>query len=89
MEKWVLLRKGANFEAIGRKYQISPRLASLIRNRDVTGDDAIAAYLGGTISDLHDGMFMKDMERAVDIILEKIKENRKFTMCQIAYFSQV
>ncbi len=77
MEKWVLLRKGADFEAIGRKYQISPRLASLIRNRDVTGDDAIAAYLGGTISDLHDGMFMKDMERAVDIILEKIEENRK------------
>ncbi len=77
MEKWVLLRKGADFEAIGRKYQISPRLASLIRNRNVIGDDAIAAYLGGTISDLYDGMLMKDMDRAVDIILEKIAENRR------------
>ena len=27
MERWVLLRKGADFEAIGKKYQISPRLA--------------------------------------------------------------
>ena len=27
MERWVLLRKGADFEAIGKKYQISPRLS--------------------------------------------------------------
>ena len=51
MERWVLLRKGADFEAIGKKYQISPRLACLIRNRDVIGEEAIERYLNGTISD--------------------------------------
>ena len=60
MERWVLLRKGADFEAIGKKYQISPRLACLIRNRDVIGEEAIERYLNGTISDLYDGMLMKD-----------------------------
>ena len=45
MERWVLLRKGADFEAIGKKYQISPRLACLIRNRDVVGDEQIQQYL--------------------------------------------
>ena len=45
MERWVLLRKGADFEAIGKKYQISPRLACLIRNRDVIGEEAIERYL--------------------------------------------
>ena len=30
MERWVLLRKGADFEAISKKFHISPRLASLI-----------------------------------------------------------
>ena len=33
MERWVLLRKGDDFEAISKKFHISPRLASLIRNR--------------------------------------------------------
>lgn len=77
MERWVLLRKGADFEAIGRKYQISPRLACLIRNRDVIGEEAVDRYLNGTISDLYDGMLMKDMDKAIDILKEKILEDKK------------
>ena len=77
MERWVLLRKGADFEAIGKKYQISPRLACLIRNRDVIGEEAVDRYLNGTISDLDDGMLMKDMDKAIDILKEKILEDKK------------
>lgn len=77
MERWVLLRKGADFEEIGKKYQISPRLACLIRNRDVIGEEAVDRYLNGTISDLYDGMLMKDMDKAIDILKEKILEDKK------------
>lgn len=77
MERWVLLRKGADFEAIGKKYQISPWLACLIRNRDVIGEEAVDRYLNGTISDLYDGMLMKDMDKAIDILKEKILEDKK------------
>ena len=77
MERWVLLRKGADFEAIGKKYQISPRLACLIRNRDVIGEEAVDRYLYGTISDLYDGMLMKDMDKAIYILKEKILEDKK------------
>ena len=77
MERWVLLRKGADFEAIGKKYQISPRLACLIRNKDVIGEEAVDRYLNGTISDLYDGMLMKDMDKAIDILKEKILEDKK------------
>ena len=77
MERWVLLRKGADFEAIGKKYQISPRLACLIRNRNVIGEEAVERYLNGTISDLYDGMLMKDMDKAIDILKEKILEDKK------------
>ncbi len=77
MERWVLLRKGADFEAIGKKYQISPRLACLIRNRDVIGEEAVDRYLNGTISDLYDGMLMKDVDKAIDILKEKIAEDKK------------
>ena len=77
MEQWVLLRKGADFEGIGKRFHISPRLACLIRNRDVVGDEAIARYLNGTIADLYDGMLMKDMDRALDILREKIAEQKR------------
>lgn len=77
MENWVLLRKGADFQHISEKFHISPRVASLIRNRDVIGDDAIEKYLNGTLADLYDGMLMKDMDKAVAVLGEKIKENAK------------
>lgn len=77
MERWVLLRKGADFEAISRKYGISRRLAALIRNREVIGDKAVNVYLNGTLTDFYDGMLMKDMDRAVELVLEKIRENKK------------
>lgn len=77
MERWVILRKGADYEAISKKFGISPRLACLIRNREVIGTEEINRYLNGTISDVHDGMTMKDMNKAVDILKEKLSEGRK------------
>ena len=69
--------KRSGFFHISEKFHISPRVASLIRNRDVIGDDAIEKYLNGTIADLYDGMLMKDMDKAVAVLGEKIKENAK------------
>lgn len=77
MEKWFVMRKGAPFGEIAEKFNIHPILARLIRNREVIGDDNIERYLHGTIADLHDGMLMKDMDKAIDILLEKIREEKK------------
>ena len=77
MEKWFVAMKKADFNGIAEKYQISPIIARLMRNRDVVGDDAIDFYLNGTVEDLYDGLLMKDMERAVDILKEKIEEGKK------------
>lgn len=77
MEKWFITMKKADFNEIGEKYHISPILARLIRNRDIIGDEAIGFYLNGTIADLNDGMLMKDMDRAVEILSEKIREEKR------------
>ena len=77
MERWVIAMKKADFYAIGEKYHISPILARLIRNRDIVGDENIDFYLNGTIADLYDGMLMKDMDRAVEILAEKIGEEKQ------------
>ena len=76
-EKWVLMRKGAPFQEIAEKFHINPILARLIRNRDVIGDGEIRLYLYGSLEDLHDGILMKDMNRAVDLLREKIQEEKK------------
>lgn len=77
MEKWFVAMKKADFNGIAEKYQISPIIARLMRNRDVIGDEAIDFYLNGTVEDLYDGLLMKDMDRAVDILKEKIEEGKK------------
>ena len=65
--------KKADFERIAKRHHISPILARLLRNRDVIGAEAIEEYLNGNITDLWDGMLMKDMDRAVEILAEKIR----------------
>ena len=67
--------KKADFYQIGEMFQISPILARLIRNREMITKDEIEFYLNGTIADLYDGMLMKDMDKAVTILKEKIQAN--------------
>ena len=77
MEKWVVAAKKADFKRIGAAFGIDPVVARLIRNRDVTGDDQIRRYLQGTLKDLPSPWLMKDMEKAVFILEEKIREKKK------------
>ena len=82
MEKWFVAMKKADFNGIAEKYQISPIIARLMRNRDVIGDEAIDFYLNGTVEDLYDGLLMKDMDRAVDILKEEMKnDNNRNCRC--------
>lgn len=75
MAKWVEIRKGADFRAIGEKYGISPFTARLIRNKDIIGDQEIEEYLHGTLEDLHPASLMKGIPEAVDLLEQKIGEN--------------
>ena len=77
MEQWMVYQKKADFAKTGEKFHIHPVVARLIRNRDVTGDEEISLFLNGTLSDLPDAHCMKDLDLLVDILLEKIRGNKK------------
>ena len=77
MKKWVVAAKRADFNAIAEKYNISPMLARIIRNRDVTGDDAISMYLNGTVKDMHDAGLLKDIDKAASMILSAVERGGK------------
>ena len=77
MKAWYQMAKRADFSKISKEFNISPVLARLIRNRDVIEDEDINMYLNGTIDDLYDGMLIKDMDKAIDVIKEKIDNKSK------------
>lgn len=75
--EWKLKRKGGAFSEIAKKFQIEKRIASLICNRNIEGEENIRLYLEGSLKDLHDGILMKDMEKACFIIQEKLQEDKR------------
>lgn len=74
MEKWYVAAKKADFEAWAVKFQISPVVARILRNRDLTDEAEIHKFLYGTMDDCHSPWLLKDMEKAVDEILDAVKE---------------
>lgn len=77
MEKWVVMAKKADFQAIGQEFGIDPVIARLIRNRDVEGMGNIRTYLHGTLADIPEPWIMKDVKKAVKILQKKISSGVK------------
>lgn len=67
--------KRADFKGIGERFGIDQVTARIIRNRDVIGEKVIEKYLHGSRKDFYSPWLLKDMEKAVAILQEKI-ENR-------------
>lgn len=76
-EKWMVYGKKADFNGLALKYKISPVTARVIRNRNMTDDRAFDQYLNGTIDSINSPFLCKDMEKAVDILFEAIKNNER------------
>ena len=77
MAKWYVSAKKADFAAIGAKFGIDQVTARIIRNRGVIGDDAVNEFLNGKISDIADPALLKDGQRLVDILAQKIADKAK------------
>lgn len=77
MEKWMVAAKRADFKKIGERFGIDQVTARIIRNRDVIGEEAIEKYLHGSRKDFYSPWLLKDMEKAVAILQEKITNKNK------------
>lgn len=73
MSKWMVAAKKADFNGIAEKYGITPVLARIIRNRDITQDRDIRRFLEGNLADLHDPFLLKGMEQAAGLLLSRIE----------------
>lgn len=74
MAKWMEIRKGADFQAISSRFQITPFTARLIRNKDIVGEKEIEEYLHGGLTDLHPASCMKGVPEASELLRRKIRQ---------------
>lgn len=77
MEKWLVAAKKADFDKWAGEFHISPVLARIIRNRDLTETEQIRRFLYGTPDDCHSPWLLKDMEKAVGLLQEAIGQKLK------------
>ena len=77
MAQWFIAAKKADFSGIGERFGIDPVVARIIRNRDVVEERDIRKFLYGKKEDMYDPGLLKDMDRAVAVLGEKIRQGMK------------
>ena len=77
MAKWMVSAKKADFNGIAKRFGIDPVIARILRNRDLVTEEEIDRFLHDTPEDMHSPYLLKDVEKAADIIRNKIAEQKK------------
>lgn len=77
MAKWFVYAKKADFKAIGEAYGIDQVIARVIRNRNICTKEQFDMYLSDSLEGMHMPELLKDADKAVDIIINKIEQKKK------------
>lgn len=76
MENWVLINKRADFTKIVKECGISPILSRCLANRGLTEIEQIKSYMNPRLEDQHDPFLLADMQKACDLLWQKIREGK-------------
>lgn len=76
-EIWMVQTKRADFEGLSKKLGVSPVSVRIMRNRGMETEEEMHRYLYGTIGELYDPALMKNMGKAVEILIKKLNEGKK------------
>lgn len=77
MEKWLLKKRNFWPEDISKNFDIPLPVAEILARRNFTTFEEIDHYLKRNKEMTHDPFLMKDMEKSVNILCSKIKNNEK------------
>lgn len=77
MENWVIKNKKADFNLIMKECGVSEVLARCLVNKGLESPQEINSFLHPKVSELHNPFLMKDMEKACDILREKLQEGKR------------
>lgn len=74
MNKWLINNRGNNFSEVSQRYNIHPLIAKILLNRNIT--DFQTFLNPNAENSYHDPFLMKDMDKAVDIIINAIEDDQ-------------
>lgn len=77
MKKWYVSAKKADFTEIGKKFNITPMTARIIRNRDVIGDEQIRRFLEGNVDDFYSPWDLYGMQEGIGLLQQAIEAGKK------------
>lgn len=75
-EIWMVQTKRADFQGLAAKLGVSPVTVRIMRNRGLETEEAMRRYLYGKPDELHDPSLMLDMEKAVAVLLRKLRAGK-------------
>ncbi len=76
-ERWFIKNIKADYKYISKKYALSELVSKLIINRNITSDEMIRSYINPDFDKFHEAREMKDLEKSVDILRDKIESQKK------------
>lgn len=76
-EVWMLQTKKADFKRLAERFQIDPVTARIIRNRGMEREEDFDRYLNGDLSALYSPRLLKDMEKAVRLLQNKLAAGKR------------
>lgn len=77
MEKWILKNPKVDFNKMSKALGISELLCRILVNRGIVDLEDAQNFIRPEITRLHDGTRMKDLQKGVGILKEKILQGRK------------
>ena len=69
--------KKADFNQWAATFKISPVVARILRNRDLTEEEQVRKFLQGTLEDCYSPWLLKDMDKAVTAVKKAIAGQQK------------
>ena len=77
---WNLIPPSPQAPRLALETGISRLKAQLLLNRNITDSDSAAIFLSPRLSHLADPMLLKDMDRAIDLVLKSVEKREPITV---------
>ena len=73
MTKWYIYNKKNNYLSNLKNKNITKLEAVVLANRDIVDPKVVDSFINPTLEKLHDPFLLKDMEKAIDLIIETME----------------
>lgn len=80
MKKWFLKRNKVDTKKMAHSLEICEEIACVLANRKIGNYTEAVKFLNGDMSSLYDAHLLKDLEKGIQIVSQKIKEKKKIAV---------